>query len=348
MILLPALPRTSSGPLEPMAADQRPLAIALMGPTASGKTALAMEWAQRLGGEIVSVDSALVYRGLDIGAAKPDAAMLAGVPHHLIDLRQPWQPYSAAEFARDAATALTNIAARGRIPILAGGTGLYFQALLEGLSPMPEADPALRAGIAAEADKRGWPALHAELAAVDTRAAARIKPTDPQRIQRALEVFRLSGKPISEWQAMPSRHLFPFRVLKLVLAPRDRTVLHQRIGQRFEAMLANGFMDEVLRLRALPELRAVERPLDLPAVRAVGYRQAWEYLDGQVPENEFRERAVAATRQLAKRQLTWLRGELDARWFDPASDRQALETALELFLPGRSGHWDAGQAPVVV
>ena len=316
-----------------MPADHRPAAIALMGPTASGKTALAMEWAQRLGGEIVSVDSALVYRGLDIGAAKPDAAMLAAVPHHLIDVREPWQPYSAADFARDATAALADIYARGRVPILAGGTGLYFQALLDGLSPMPEADPALRETIADEAASRGWPAMHAELASVDARAAAKIKPTDPQRIQRALEVFRLSGKPISEWQAMPSRHCFPFRVLKLVLAPRERAVLHQRIGQRFDAMLAAGFLEEVQHLRALPGLRAVERPLDLPAVRAVGYRQAWEYLDGLVLESGFRDRAIAATRQLAKRQLTWLRGELDARWFDPAADRAALETALELFLP---------------
>ena len=316
-----------------MPADHRPPAIVLMGPTASGKTALAMEWAQRLGGEIVSVDSALVYRGLDIGAAKPDAAMLAAVPHHLIDVRKPWQPYSAAEFARDAAGALADIAARGRVPILAGGTGLYFQALLDGLSPMPEADPALRETITAEAAGRGWPALHAELASVDARAAAKIKPTDPQRIQRALEVFRLSGKPISEWQAMPSQHRFPFRVLKLVLAPRDREVLHLRIERRFDAMLAAGFIEEVQRLRALPELRAVERPLDLPAVRAVGYRQAWEYLDGRVPESGFRDRAIVATRQLAKRQLTWLRGELDGRWFDPQSDRMALETALALFLP---------------
>ncbi|HET6783115.1 MAG TPA: tRNA (adenosine(37)-N6)-dimethylallyltransferase MiaA, partial [Pseudoxanthomonas sp.] len=184
-----------------MAADSRPIAIALMGPTASGKTALAMEWAQRLQGEIVSVDSALVYRGLDVGAAKPEPAMLAAVPHHLIDVREPWQPYSAAEFAADARVALEAIAARGRIPILAGGTGLYFQALLKGLAPMPEADPATRAVIAGEAAEKGWPALHAELAQIDPRAAAKIKSTDPQRIQRALEVFRLSGKPISQWQA---------------------------------------------------------------------------------------------------------------------------------------------------
>ena len=316
-----------------MSLDRRPVAVALMGPTASGKTALAMEWAQRFGGEIVSVDSALVYRGLDIGAAKPDAAMLAAVPHHLIDVREPWQPYSAAEFAADARAAMDGIAARGKLPLLAGGTGLYFQALLEGLAPMPEADPGVRATLAAEAAGRGWPALHAELGAVDPRAAAKIKSTDAQRIQRALEVFRLSGKPISEWQAMPARARAPFRVLKLVLAPRDRAVLHQRIEQRFDAMLGAGFLEEVERLRAQPQLQAVERPLDLPAIRAVGYRQAWEYLDGTLAEHEFRDRAIFATRQLAKRQLTWLRGELDARWFDPQADRDALEAALALFLP---------------
>ncbi|HEX7802536.1 MAG TPA: tRNA (adenosine(37)-N6)-dimethylallyltransferase MiaA [Pseudoxanthomonas sp.] len=316
-----------------MAADRRPIAIALMGPTASGKTALAMEWAQRLQGEIVSVDSALVYRGLDIGAAKPDAAMLAAVPHHLIDVREPWQPYSAAEFAADARVALEAIAARGRVPILAGGTGLYFQALLEGLAPMPEADPETRAILASEAAEKGWPALHAELARIDPRAAAKIKTTDPQRIQRALEVFRLSGKPISQWQAMPARDRLPFRVLKLVLSPRDRAVLHRRIELRFDAMLEAGFMEEVGRLRASPQLQVIDKPLDLPAIRAVGYRQAWEYLDGAIREDEFRDRAIFATRQLAKRQLTWLRGERDARWFDPLADRQALETALALFLP---------------
>jgi tRNA dimethylallyltransferase len=316
-----------------MAADRRPIAIALMGPTASGKTALAMEWAQRLQGEIVSVDSALVYRGLDIGAAKPEAALLAAVPHHLIDVREPWQPYSAAEFAADGRIALDAIAARGRIPILAGGTGLYFQALLEGLAPMPEADPATRAILAGEAAEKGWPALHAELAEIDPRAAAKIKATDPQRIQRALEVFRLSGIPISQWQAMPMRDRLPFRVLKLVLSPRDRAVLHQRIESRFDAMLEAGFMEEVRRLRELPQLRAIDKPLDLPAIRAVGYRQAWEYLDGAFPETEFRDRSIFATRQLAKRQLTWLRGERDARWFDPLADRQALDAALALFLP---------------
>ncbi|RZA30226.1 MAG: tRNA (adenosine(37)-N6)-dimethylallyltransferase MiaA [Lysobacteraceae bacterium] len=316
-----------------MTGDCRPIALALMGPTASGKTALAMEWALRLGGEIVSVDSALVYRGLDIGAAKPDAAMLAAVPHHLIDLRDPWQTYSAAEFAADAAQAMAGIQARGRLPILAGGTGLYFHALLQGLAPMPPADPGLRAELAAEATSRGWPALHAELASVDPLAASRIRPTDPQRIQRALEVFRGSGRPISAWQAAPARARLPFRVLRLVLAPRDRQVLHRRIEQRFDAMLADGFLDEVAGLRRLPQLQAIPQPMDLPAIRAVGYRQAWEYLDGKVTQAEFRERAIHATRQLAKRQLTWLRGRPDARWFDPQADRPGLEAALALFIP---------------
>lgn len=303
-----------------------------MGPTASGKSALALEWAQRLGGEIVSVDSALVYRGLDIGAAKPSASERALVPHHLIDVRDPWQPYSAAEFAADARAVFDGIAARGRLPILAGGTGLYFQALLKGLSPMPEADAGIRAEIAARAQELGWPALHAELARVDPEAAKKIKPTDPQRIQRALEVFRLSGKPISEWQRESPHQRFPFRVLKLVLAPRDRGVLHERIAQRFDAMLVAGFLDEVRRLRAIPELQSYPAVLDLPAIRAVGYRQAWEHLDGATDAAEFRDRAIFATRQLAKRQITWLRGELDARWFDPQADRGALQQALELFL----------------
>jgi tRNA dimethylallyltransferase len=313
--------------------DPRPLAIALMGPTASGKTALALDWAQRLGGEIVSVDSALVYRGLDIGAAKPDADELARVPHHLIDLREPWQPYSAAEFATEARTALDDIASRGRLPILAGGTGLYFHALLHGLSAMPSADDATRAQLAEEGRQRGWAALHAELAAIDPVAAARIHTTDAQRIQRALEVYRLSGRTISDWRAQPPASRLPFRVLKLVLAPADRAVLHQRIERRFDLMLDAGFLDEVRRLRAMPELQAHPRPLDLPALRAVGYRQAWEHLDGLTDAAEFRARAIHATRQLAKRQLTWLRGELDARWFDPATRRDGLESALAGFLP---------------
>ena len=315
-----------------MAADTRPLAIALMGPTASGKTAAAIELAKRHGGEIVSVDSALVYRGLDIGAAKPDEAERAGIAHHLLDLRDPWQSYSAAEFAADAAAAVRDIVGRGKLPVLAGGTGLYFRALLQGLSPMPEADPAMRAQISAEADINGWPALHAQLAQIDPAAAKRIHATDPQRIQRALEVYRLTGKPISHWQAQPGVARLPARVLKLVLAPADRAVLHQRIEKRFDLMLEHGFLDEVRRLSALPQMAQVENPLDLPAIRAVGYRQAWQFLDGQGSAAEFRDKGVFATRQLAKRQLTWLRGELDARWFDPATDMPRLREAVSLFL----------------
>lgn len=315
-----------------MAADQRPLAIALMGPTASGKTAAAIALAKAHDGEIVSVDSALVYRGLKIGAAKPDAAEQAGIPHHLMDLRDPWQTYSAAEFAVDAAAAVGDIVARGKLPILAGGTGLYFRALLQGLSPMPEADPELRAGITAEAEVLGWPALHAQLAEVDPAAARRIHETDPQRIQRALEVHRLTGKPISYWQSQPGIARLPARVLKLVLAPAERAVLHQRIERRFDLMLENGFLDEVRGLRALPQMAAVAAPLDLPAIRAVGYRQAWQFLDGQGSAAEFRDKGVFATRQLAKRQLTWLRGELDARWFDPHMQMDRLDEAVSRFL----------------
>ncbi|KAF1711192.1 tRNA (adenosine(37)-N6)-dimethylallyltransferase MiaA [Pseudoxanthomonas kalamensis DSM 18571] len=315
-----------------MPSDSRPAVIALMGPTASGKSALALEWAQRRGGEIVSVDSALVYRGLEIGAAKPTAEERASVPHHLLDLRDPWQVYSAAEFAVDARRALDDIAARGRLPILAGGTGLYFRALLQGLSPMPEADAGLRAELAAQAHAEGWSALHAELARIDPQAAQRIRAGDAQRIQRALEVYRLSGKPISQWQRESTNQRLPYRVLKLVLAPRERAQLHARIERRFDAMLAADFLDELRALRALPQMQALERPLDQPAVRAVGYRQAWEHLDGVTDADEFRDRAIFATRQLAKRQLTWLRGELDAPWFDPQQDREGLERALARFV----------------
>ncbi len=306
--------------------DARPPAIALMGPTASGKTALALDWARRLDTEVISVDSALVYRGLDIGSAKPDAVERAGIVHRLIDVRDPDQPYSAADFAREGLEAMRELAARGRIPLLAGGTGLYFRALLDGLSPMPEADPALREALRARGAEEGWAALHAELARVDPSAAARIHATDPQRISRALEVHALTGQPISHWQAAPRRR-FPFRVLKLVLAPADRGELHARIAARFDAMLARGFLDEVRALRANPRLHA-----ELPAIRAVGYRQAWVHLAGGSDAAGFREQAIAATRQLAKRQLTWLRGEFDARWLDPQRERPALDQALGRFL----------------
>lgn len=306
--------------------DSRPLAIALMGPTASGKTALAVEWAERLRTEIVSVDSALVYRGLDIGAAKPEAELRARAPHRLIDIRDPHQTYSAAEFAIDALSEMQSLAGEGRVPLLVGGTGLYFRALLHGLSDMPEADSGVREGIREEAAVRGWAVMHAELARIDPVAAARIHATDPQRITRALEVYRLSGRPISDWQQAERPRSFPFRVLKLVLAPTDRAVLHERIERRFDLMLEQGFLDEVRRLREDPRLHE-----DLPAIRAVGYRQAWRYLAGDTDAVTFREQAIAATRQLAKRQYTWLRGEFDARWFDPLGQRDRLEQALQAF-----------------
>ena len=317
-----------------MPPDHRPLAIAILGPTASGKTALALDWAERLGGEIVSVDSALVYRGLDIGAAKPSAEEQARAPHHMLDLREPWQPYSAAEFAADARRAVDAILARGRVPILAGGTGLYFRALVHGLAPMPEADPAVRAQLDAEAAARGWPALHAELTRVDPDAAARIHATDAQRIQRALEVQRISGRPISAWQREAAGHrpAFPCRTLQLAIAPADRAELHARIALRFDAMLAQGFLDEVRTLRARPPLRAHPAPLDLPALRAVGYRQAWEHLDGATDAVGFRDRAIFATRQLAKRQLTWLRGQPGLLWADPQRQRARLERLLGDFV----------------
>ncbi len=315
-----------------MTLDRRPRAIALMGPTASGKSAYALELAERLGGEIVSVDSALVYRGLDIGAAKPTAAERVQVPHHLLDLRDPWQPYSAAEFARDARSAIKAIIARGKLPILAGGTGLYFRALLQGLADMPEADHEVRAGIASEAGVRGWAALHTELSLIDPAAAARIHATDAQRIQRALEVYRLSGRPISDWQREAARTKLPLKVLKIVVAPRQRATLHARIERRFDAMLADGLLGEVRALRASPQLAAHPHPLDLPALRAVSYRQAWEHLDGACDAATFRTRAIAATRQLAKRQFTWLRGELDARVFDPVIQRTQLDAAVDGFM----------------
>ncbi len=312
--------------------DTRPLAVALMGPTASGKTALAVDWCQRLDTEVVSVDSALVYRGLDIGSAKPDAATLALAPHHLVDVRDPHEVFSAADFAREALPPMLALAERGRVPLLVGGTGLYFSALFDGLSELPEADPAVRAGIIAEAAERGWPALHAEMAAVDPAAGVRIKPGDSQRITRALEVWRLSGRPISDWQQAGERRRFPFRVLRLVLAPADRAVLHARIEKRFDLMLEQGFLDEVRRLRADPRLHP-----DLPSMRAVGYRQAWEHLEGRTDAPTFREQAIAATRQLAKRQLAWLRARTGALWLDPQAERALAEQRLAAFLDRPAG-----------
>jgi tRNA dimethylallyltransferase len=288
----------------PPAADRRAPgeAFALLGPTASGKSRLALELAARLGTlEIVSVDSAQVYRGLDIGTAKPTPAERAAVPHHLIDVADPAERYSAGRFRGDALRAIEEILERRKTPLLVGGTMLYFRALAQGLDAMPAADATVRAAISAEAAQRGWPALHAELARVDPKSAARIRPNDAQRIQRALEVRRITGKAISELQKGEPREP-PFRLRTFVILPQDRAQLHRRIAERFERMLKDGFVEEVRRLRGNPALNA-----DLPSMRCVGYREIWGFLEGLCSEAEMRERALAATRQLAKRQLTWLR-----------------------------------------
>ena len=285
--------------------SQLPL-IAIAGPTASGKTAAALALASSLRGqlpvEIISVDSALVFRGMDIGTAKPTADELGTCPHHLIDIRDPLHAYSAAEFVRDTVRLVGEIRARGALPLLVGGTMLYFKALIDGMDNMPAADPAVRAELDAQAAELGWPALHARLAQVDPVTAARLAPGDSQRIQRALEVWQLSGQPMSALHGRLHKPLGDEPVHLLSMEPNDRAWLHARIAQRFDAMLAAGFLDEVLRLRARGDLHP-----DLPSMRAVGYRQAWEALDGQYPLTELRERGVAATRQLAKRQVTWLR-----------------------------------------
>jgi tRNA dimethylallyltransferase len=274
--------------------------IGLAGPTASGKTAAALAIAQALPVEIISVDSALVYRGMDIGTAKPTRDELARAPHHLIDILDPSEAYSAAQFAADAQRLITQIRARGRLPLLVGGTMLYFKALLDGLDAMPTADPALRADIDAEAARRGWPAMHEELARVDPPTAARLAPNDAQRIQRALEVWRATGRPLSSFHHGPRNEAPPEPLI--ALEPAQRGWLHERIAQRFDAMLAEGLVDEVRRLRERGDLHP-----GLPSMRCVGYRQVWEALDAGTPMAELRERGIAATRQLAKRQLTWLR-----------------------------------------
>ncbi len=298
-----------------------PPAIFLMGPTASGKTDLAIELARVLPCEIVSVDSALVYRGMDIGTAKPSSELLGEFPHRLIDIRDPAESYSAAEFRSDALAAMAEITAAGRIPLLVGGTMLYFKALLEGLADMPSADPAVRAQLEAQAAAEGLAALHAELARVDPESAARIHPNDPQRLVRALEVYRVSGLSMSEHRrrqllqnlhaATPQGQALPYNVAHLAIAPGQRPLLHERIARRFRLMLEQGFIAEVEALHARGDLHA-----GLPSIRSVGYRQAWEYIEGHLSREEMAERGIIATRQLAKRQFTWLRSWSQLHWLD--------------------------------
>lgn len=289
--------------------EQLPPAILLLGPTASGKTAAAVELIRHLPCEIISVDSALVYRYMNIGTAKPDMEMLAQAPHRLIDIRNPDETYSAAQFREDALREMADISARGKIPLLVGGTMLYFKALREGLSQLPEADALVREEIDERANRLGWAALHAELATIDPLIAARLNPADAQRIQRALEVYYLTGKPMSTLQGGNKSEL-PYRLISIALEPSDRKVLHERIAQRFDNMIADGLIDEVRMLRETFTLTST-----MPSMRCVGYRQTWQYLDGEFGLDELRDKGVAATRQLAKRQLTWLR-TMDVVRFD--------------------------------
>lgn len=286
----------------------RPTVIFLMGPTASGKTDLAIALRQHLPVELISVDSALVYRGMDIGSAKPTAEELAAAPHKLIDIRDPSEPYSAADFCADAEREIAAIHAQGKIPLLVGGTMLYFKALLDGLADMPEADPDIRAQIERDAEEFGWPYIHQQLAEVDPELAAEIHPNHSQRVSRALEVYRASGKTMTELRREQTQNAAEpfserFNLVQIAIAPRDRSVLHERIALRFNKMMAAGLVDEVRALYDRGDLH-----VDLPAIRAVGYRQVWDFIEGRLSQDEMIERGIIATRQLAKRQFTWLRG----------------------------------------
>ena len=301
----------------------KPNVLFILGPTASGKTAAALKLAQQRDIEIISVDSALVFRGMDIGTAKPNAAELAAVPHHLINIIEPTEVYSAAQFASDTNRLIHDIAQRGKTPVLVGGTMLYVKALLEPLTQLPTADLAIRADIESRAAQIGWPAMHAVLAEIDAVTAERLSPNDAQRIGRALEIFYVSDKPMSEWLAEDTTmHELNFTPHLFALIPETRSVLHERINQRFVAMLDNGFLDEVRALRARGDLN-----INMPAMRCVGYRQAWEFLDGQYDEAELIARGQAATRQLAKRQLTWLRSMGNIQTIDPLT-QEVLATLL--------------------
>jgi len=323
--------------------NKKPTCIFLMGPTASGKTALAIELVKRFPVEIISVDSAMVYRGMDIGTAKPGPEILATAPHRLIDIRDPAEAYSAADFREDALREMADITQSGKIPLLVGGTMLYFKALYDGLAQMPSADAAVRAEIEEFARQFGWPAVHAELAKVDPLSAERLKQTDSQRLQRALEVFRVTGKPLSEFHAEQKKNRensdqvlnFPYNALCLAVAPQRRETLHQRIALRFQQMLEQGLVEEVKRLYQRSDLSPA-----LPSIRAVGYRQVWDCLDGKLDYAAMVERGIIATRQLAKRQFTWLRSWQGLHWID-SEDPKLLQKALsslpaDVFAEGNS------------
>ncbi|MDE9550608.1 tRNA (adenosine(37)-N6)-dimethylallyltransferase MiaA [Xenorhabdus bovienii] len=301
-----------------------PTAIFIMGPTASGKTALSIALRQHLPVELISVDSALIYRGMNIGTAKPTAAEQAQAPHRLVDILDPAEIYSAADFRRDALKEMADITAAGRIPLLVGGTMLYFKALLEGLSPLPSSNPEIRAQIEQQAAEYGWEALHRQLQEIDPVAAARIHPNDPQRLTRALEVFRISGKTLTALTET-SGEILPYRVHQFAIAPASREILHQRIAARFEQMIKSGFEDEVKAFYARSDLHT-----DLPSIRCVGYRQMWSYLSGEISHDEMVYRGICATRQLAKRQITWLRGWDNVTWLDSDQPEQALNTVMQV------------------
>lgn len=296
-----------------------------MGPTAAGKTALAVELVRHFHCDIISVDSAMVYRGMNIGTAKPDAETLRLAPHRLIDILDPAESYSAGRFRQDALAAMAEISAVGRIPLLVGGTMLYFRALQRGLAELPTADPHLRAELDARAARLGWPALHAELARVDPAAAARIHATDPQRIQRALEVFYVTGRPMSELHAAAQVKDSKYRFVKLAVAPSDRMLLHTRIAERFHAMMAAGFLEEVAGLHQRGDLTRAHS-----SIRSVGYRQLWEHLDGECSLETAVQRGIVATRRFAKRQLTWLRAESLVQWFDSDAPRTTADVQATL------------------
>ncbi|MBT0719948.1 tRNA (adenosine(37)-N6)-dimethylallyltransferase MiaA [Rosenbergiella collisarenosi] len=304
--------------------SQLPKAVFIMGPTASGKTALAIELAQTLPVEIISVDSALVYRGMDIGTAKPTIVEQAVAPHHLLDIIDPSQSYSAADFRRDALVKMAEITQRGAIPVLVGGTMLYFKALLEGLSPLPSANAEIRQQLEQRAKLEGWETLHQELCLIDPQAGKRIHPNDPQRLTRALEVFLISGKTLTELTETAGEAL-PYEVFQFAIAPQEREVLHQRIEQRFHQMLNEGFEAEARALYQRGDLH-----VDMPSVRCVGYRQMWSWLDGEIDYNEMVFRGICATRQLAKRQMTWLRGWNSLVWLDSLQPDQAREKVLNV------------------